>query len=555
MNAVKWVYRFGAGVAEGDADMCAILGNKGANLAEMAAMGLPVPPGFIISTRACKDYLDSGHVLKPEIRRQVESALCWLEEVTNKKFGGEKSPLLVSVRSGAQVSMPGMMDTVLNLGLNDKTVKALIDNLTDSSGDDKSDEKCFILDCYRRLIQMYGYVVLGVDAYLFEDILHDFRNLHGIRSETHLNEAQLLEIIKKYQAQVQSENGSPYPQDLMEQFYEAVGAVFHSWYSPRAISYRAMNEIDDDSGTAVTIQAMVFGNMSENSASGVAFTRNPSDGNPIIYGEYLPKAQGEEIVAGFRTPRALTERGRLKRGDRTLSLQALMPEAYKQLLEVGRRLEARFLDMQDIEFTIEEGHLWLLQTRTGKRTTEAAIRIALDLLDEGVINEEQARAKVAMQEFDRLLRPVIDPSHEADFIVSGLPASPGAASGEIVFTSRDAVEKAAAGVSVILVRNETNPEDVEGINAASALLTRRGGMTSHAAVIARAMGRPCVVGASSIRLEPARNCMSVMDRLIHKGYVITIDGAGGRVLAGRTPMKAPELSPYAQRFKALVQGA
>lgn len=546
MSAEKWVYRFGEGLAEGDAAMTSALGNKGANLAEMARMGLPVPPGFILSTQACRDFFTHGHELRPKIREEVLAALEWLGDATGRHFGSAHAPLLVSVRSGAAVSMPGMMDTVLNIGLNEPAVAALAHN----GGNER-----FVLDSYRRLIQMYGDVVLGVDAYAFEDILSDHLNLHGCTDETQIDSADMREIIAKFQSLIAEECGEDFPQDVMVQFFATISAVFRSWYSPRATSYRQIQCIDDDLGTAVTVQAMVFGNRSVLSCSGVAFTRDPSNGAPGLYGEYMPQAQGEDIVAGVRNPRALTESDRVRRGVREPSLQSYMPAQFRELAAVGADLEQRFRDMQDIEFTIDDGRLWLLQTRAGKRTIEAAIRIALDLLDESIITRVEAIERVSVEEFGRLVRPVIDPDFDPEVIARGLPASPGTAFGAVVFTPAAAVAEANNGKPVILVRNETCPDDVDGINAAAALLTRRGGMTSHAAVIARAMGRPCIVGTTAIRLDTNEGRMWVGEQLIREGDEITIDGGSGRVILGRVPMKEPQLGDYLLRFKALVEAS
>jgi pyruvate,orthophosphate dikinase len=521
------------------------LGNKGANLAEMARMGLPVPPGFILTTGACRDFFANGNRLRPEIRAAASEALDWLGSITNQRFGCIDAPLLVSVRSGAAISMPGMLDTVLNLGLNDATTEALAAR----TGNER-----FVLDSYRRLIQMYGDVVLGVDANIFDEIISDYHNHHGIIDETQIDAAGLGEIIGEYQSLIAAEIGEDYPQDVNEQFFATIEAVFSSWFSARAVSYRAINGIDNSLGTAVSVQLMVFGNHSPESCSGVAFTRDPSGGAPGLTGEYLPQAQGEDVVAGLHVPRALSEADRVRRGVREASLQSAMPVVYDELVQVGQQLEARFRDMQDMEFTVEDGRLWLLQTRSGKRTTAAAIRIALDMLDEGLITREQAIARVPMNEFDRLVRPVIDPDFTADIIAKGLPASPGTVCGAVVFAPHEAMRQAAEGLRVVLVRNETSPDDVAGINAAAGLLTRRGGMTSHAAVVARAMGRPCVVGAAALRIDAGKGQMWAGDRCIAEGEEITIDGSSGLVIAGRVPMCEPKLDAYTLRFKGLVDG-
>ena len=524
MTGKKWIYCFGAGVLEGHSDMKELLGNKGANLAEMAAMGLPIPPGFTITTDACRNYLENENLLQDEIVEQINSGVGWLEELSGRRFGDPDNPLLVSVRSGAVQSMPGMMDTVLNVGLNDEIVAQLLG---------KTRSKRFVLDCYRRLIGMYGSVVMGLDDQLFDDIIEDYRIQQGLKKDIDINDAGWTHIIEQYKQAICAKIGSGYPQDIGEQFTATIGAVFRSWYSPRAISYRSIRELDDAGGTAVTVQLMVYGNRSNNSASGVAFTRNPANGEPGLYGEYLPMVQGEDIVDGFHSPRALSENARAERGDKVASLQTRMPQQYNELIEIGKKLEQRFRDMQEIEFTIEDGKLYILQTRAAKRTIEVAIRLVLDLLDEGLITKNEAIERISLKRFFKLTQPVLDPDHKATIITRGLPASPGAAFGQITFSPEEAITLSASGAEVILVRNETSPKDVAGMNAASAILTRRGGMTSHAADIARDIGRPCIVDARFIELDLEQKTMKVGRHTFCEGDEITIDGSNGLV-SGRT---------------------
>lgn len=544
MTGKKWVYRFGAGANEGHADMSDLLGKKGANLAEMANIGLPVPPGFTITTDACRNYLENGNKLGDETRQQITDGIAWLEEATARRFGGASRPLLLSVRSGAAQSMPGMMDTVLNLGLNDQTVALLLE---------QTENGRFVLDCYRRLIQMYGSVVLGLDDQMFDDIVQDLRIQEGLKKDVDIGQQGWAIVIDKYKAAIEQETGSEYPQNINEQFYRTIGAVFRSWFSPRAVSYRAIKGLEEAGGTAVTIQVMVYGNRSENSASGVAFTRNPSTGTPGIYGEYLPRVQGEDIVDGSHSPRALSEAARLVRGDSVASLETSMPQCYRELVEVAERLETRFRDMQEIEFTIEENRLYLLQTRGAKRTIEVAIRVALDLLDEGLISRQEAIERVPLDEFHLLTQPVIDPDFRPQILTRGLPASPGAASGKLVFSAQEAIAGARAGDATILVRNETSPNDVAGMNAARGILTRRGGMTSHAAAIARSIARPCIVDARFIELDTDGRAMRIGKKMFNAGDIITIDGSRGLVMAGEAPMKTPKLDENGLRFKALLE--
>ncbi|NBN63615.1 pyruvate, phosphate dikinase [Pannonibacter tanglangensis] len=529
----KWVYGFGNGAAEGDAGMKNLLGGKGANLAEMSNLGLPVPPGFTITTEVCTWYYDHDKSYPAELGAEVEAALADIGRLTGRAFGDRTHPLLVSVRSGARVSMPGMMDTVLNLGLNDETVKAM----ATSSGDER-----FAYDSYRRFIQMYGDVVLGVDHHSFEEILQEVKDEAGHVLDTDLSAAELAGIIERYKDLVAAELGRPFPQDPMEQLWGAIGAVFGSWMTHRAQTYRRLHDIPASWGTAVNVQAMVFGNMGETSATGVAFTRNPSTGEKALYGEFLVNAQGEDVVAGIRTPQDITEKARIEAGSDRPSMERLMPEAHAEFVRICDRLEAHYRDMQDLEFTIERGKLWMLQTRSGKRTAKAALKIAVDMAAEGLITEKEAVLRVEPSALDQLLHPTIDPKAERNIFVTGLPASPGAACGAIVFTSEEAEQAKAAGRKVILVRVETSPEDIHGMHAAEGILTSRGGMTSHAAVVARGMGKPCVSGAGALRIDYRSGTVSAGGKTLDKGQVITIDGSTGQVLIGEVPMQQPSLS-------------
>ncbi|SOC26008.1 pyruvate, phosphate dikinase [Stappia indica] len=529
----KWVFGFGDGKAEGTAGMRNLLGGKGANLAEMSNLGLPVPPGFTITTEVCTWFDSHDKTYPDELRAQVDAALDEVGRITGRRFGDTSNPLLVSVRSGARVSMPGMMDTVLNLGLNDETVPAL----AAAAGDPR-----FAYDSYRRFIQMYSDVVMGLDHHAFEEILEEFKNEHGRDLDTDLTADDWQQVIASYKALVEDELGTPFPQDPHEQLWGAIGAVFLSWESARAITYRRLHDIPNDWGTAVNVQAMVFGNMGEDSATGVAFTRNPSTGEKALYGEFLINAQGEDVVAGIRTPQDITEAARIAAGSDALSLEKAMPEAFAQFTEICDRLEGHYRDMQDLEFTIERGRLWMLQTRSGKRTARAALKIAVEMADEGLITTEEAVMRVDPAALDQLLHPMIDPAAERDVIATGLPASPGAASGAIVFSSDEAEEAKAAGRKVILVRVETSPEDIHGMHAAEGILTTRGGMTSHAAVVARGMGKPCVSGAGALRIDYRTATLTVSGRKLAKGDVITIDGTTGQVLVGEVAMLQPEMS-------------
>ncbi|TPI61335.1 pyruvate, phosphate dikinase [Mesorhizobium sp. B3-1-7] len=529
----KWVYTFGDGAAEGRAGDRNLLGGKGANLAEMCSLGLPVPPGFTITTEVCNAYYANGRTYPDALEADVVSALDHLGRITGRRFGDPSKLLLVSVRSGARASMPGMMDTVLNLGLNDETVEALAAD----SGDAR-----FAYDSYRRFIQMYSDVVMGLDHEVFEEILEDEKASLGHELDTGLSAQEWQGVIGLYKAKVEEELGKPFPQDPREQLWGAIGAVFSSWMNNRAITYRRLHDIPESWGTAVNVQAMVFGNMGDTSATGVAFTRNPSTGDRQLYGEFLVNAQGEDVVAGIRTPQNITEAARIAAGSDKPSLQKLMPDAFQAFVDISDRLEKHYRDMQDLEFTIERGKLWMLQTRSGKRTAKAALKIAVEMARDGLITKEEAVARIDPASLDQLLHPTIDPKAARDVIGMGLPASPGAATGEIVFSSSDAEDAKAQGRKVILVRIETSPEDIHGMHAAEGILTTRGGMTSHAAVVARGMGKPCVSGAGSLRVDYKAGTLLSMGQTFRKGDIITIDGANGQVLKGAVAMLQPELS-------------
>jgi pyruvate,orthophosphate dikinase len=529
----QWVYTFGDGKAEGQAGMKNLLGGKGANLAEMSNLGLPVPPGFTITTEVCTYYYDHGRSYPEELKSQVENALNYVGRLTGRTFGDAENPLLVSVRSGARASMPGMMDTVLNLGLNDVTVGAL----AKGAGDER-----FAYDSYRRFITMYSNVVLGLEHHHFEEILDEYKDRKGYSLDTDMTAEDWKAILPRYKNLVEKELGKPFPQEPQEQLWGAIGAVFGSWMNNRAIKYRELHGIPASWGTAVNVQAMVFGNMGETSATGVAFTRNPSTGESELYGEFLINAQGEDVVAGIRTPQDITEKARIASGSDKPSMEQAMPEAYNELVRIYGILEKHYRDMQDMEFTVEKGKLWMLQTRNGKRTAKAALRIAVELASEGLITQEEAITRVEPAALDQLLHPTIDPKAERKILATGLPASPGAASGEIVFNSDDAEAAKKAGHKVILVRVETSPEDIHGMHAAEGILTTRGGMTSHAAVVARGMGKPCVSGAGSIRVDYAAQTLTVAGQTLKKGDILTIDGSNGQVLLGQVKMLEPELS-------------
>lgn len=534
MVKTRWVYAFGGGGADGDASMKNLLGGKGANLAEMSALGLPVPPGLTITTECCVHYYANGRAYPADLQAQVAAGLAKVEELTGKTFGDPANPLLVSVRSGARASMPGMMDTVLNLGLNDQTVEGL----AQLSGDRR-----FAFDSYRRFIQMFSNVVLGLDHHMFEEILDDHKDRLDVQVDTGLTADNWEAVVADYKAAVARESGQPFPQDAHDQLWGAVGAVFASWMNDRAKFYRRMHDIPESWGTAVNIQSMVFGNMGDSSATGVAFTRNPSTGENRLYGEFLINAQGEDVVAGIRTPQALTKIAREEMGDRQPSMEEALPEVFVQFKAVVEKLEKHYRDMQDIEFTVEQGRLYMLQTRNGKRTAKAALKVAVDLASEGLITKEEAVMRVEPQSLDQLLHPTIDPASPREVIAVGLPASPGAATGKVVFTADEAERLGGAtGEAVILVREETSPEDIRGMDAARGVVTARGGMTSHAAVVARGMGRPCVSGAGEIHIDGKAGEFHARGKTIKAGDIITIDGSTGEVLQGQVTMIEPELS-------------
>ncbi|MBN8815406.1 MAG: pyruvate, phosphate dikinase [Sphingomonas sp.] len=529
----QYVYRFGGGVSDGGKGDKNLLGGKGANLAEMASIGLPVPPGFTIGTPMCAVYYDEGGNFPDSLKAEVANGIAHIEAVTGKKFGDAADPLLVSVRSGARASMPGMMDTVLNLGLNDETVLGL----ATTSGDER-----FAWDSYRRFIQMYSDVVLELDHGAFEEALEIAKEGKGYFLDTDMTAADWKALVAEYKKLVEQQWDKPFPQDVHDQLWGAVGAVFGSWQSERAKVYRRLNDIPASWGTAVNVQAMVFGNMGDTSATGVAFTRDPSKGDNAYYGEFLINAQGEDVVAGIRTPQYLTLAAREAANARPLSMEEALPEVYTELAGVFDTLEKHYRDMQDIEFTVERGKLWMLQTRSGKRTAKAALKIAVDMAEEGLITREEAILRVEPGALDQLLHPTLDPKAARDVLTRGLPASPGAASGKVVFDADTAEKRAAAGDAVILVRTETSPEDIHGMHAARGILTARGGMTSHAAVVARGMGRPCVSGAGSLSIDAKAKVLRCAGREVNEGDIITIDGASGEVMIGEVPTVQPELA-------------
>ncbi|HEX2093030.1 MAG TPA: pyruvate, phosphate dikinase [Longimicrobiaceae bacterium] len=530
--AHQYVYFFGAGQAEGGKEMKDLLGGKGANLAEMTRIGVPVPPGFTVTTEVCRHYLRHGRV--PEgLQEEVAENLRRLEAATGKRFGGPGEPLLVSVRSGAAVSMPGMMDTILNLGLNGHTVEAL----AEASRDHR-----FAWDSYRRFVQMYGDVVLGVRNERFEALLEARKHRRGVKEDTELGADDLRELTAEFRALVSESTGTAFPEDPNEQLWGAIHAVFSSWNTPRAVAYRRVNGIPDDLGTAVSVCSMVFGNMGETSGTGVCFTRDPSTGERVLFGEFLVNAQGEDVVAGIRDPlpiRAMAER---------------LPEAYAELVRVQQRLEEHYRDMQDLEFTVEKGRLFLLQTRSAKRSAAAAVRVAVEMVDEGLISPEQAVLQVDPAQLDRLLHPMVDPDAPVQVLTVGLPASPGAAPGMVVFNPDEAAARGGAGERVILVRRETSPEDFHGMVASQAILTCRGGMTSHAAVVARGMGKCCVVGAGEIQVDEAYRRFRVGDVTVHENDWLTLDGSTGRVILGQVPTVEPGLSEHFQRLMEWADG-
>jgi pyruvate, orthophosphate dikinase len=539
----KWVYGFGQGSAEGRADMKNLLGGKGANLAEMSNLGLPVPPGFTITTEVCTYFYANDKRYPADLKEQVAAGLAKVERQMGTKFGDPQNPLMVSVRSGARASMPGMMDTVLNLGLNDQT----IEGLAQKSGDPR-----FAYDSYRRFIQMYGQVVLGVDHHHFEDLLENTKLDLGLTLDTELKSADWMQIVAGFKDVVKRELGAPFPQDPQEQLWGAIGAVFGSWMNQRAITYRRLHNIPADWGTAVNVQAMVFGNMGEDCATGVAFTRNPSTGVNEFYGEYLVNAQGEDVVAGIRTPQQVTIAGKAANNSPLPAMEEVMPAVFAELLKVRQKLESHYRDMQDIEFTVQKGKLFMLQTRTGKRTAPAALKIAVDMANGGVIKQAEAVARIEAESLDQLLHPTLDPKAQRTILARGLPASPGAASGIVVFSAGEAEKRAGKGEAVILVRVETSPEDIHGMHAARGILTARGGMTSHAAVVARGMGRACVAGAGELRIDYRAGTITVRGTVVKAGDVITINGSSGEVMLGEVPTIQPELSGD---FATLMQWA
>ncbi len=542
----RWVYAFGGAKTDGGAEMNALLGGKGANLAEMARLGLPVPPGFTVTTEVCTRFYADGERYPDGLEEQVETALAAVEAAVGRHFGGEADPLLVSVRSGARVSMPGMMDTVLNLGLNDRTVEAL----AASSGDRR-----FAFDSYRRFVQMFADVALGVDRGLFEEEIEILKDEKGVDADADLDADDWSGLVARFKEIVLEETGAPFPQEPRAQLWEAIGAVMRSWQTPRARTYRRLHGIPEEWGTGVNVQAMVFGNMGEDCATGVAFTRNPSTGENALYGEYLVNAQGEDVVAGIRTPQSLTVADAEARGSTLPAMERAMPEAFARLMEMRDRLERHFHDMQDIEFTVETGRLWMLQTRSGKRTAQAALQIAVDLVDEGTIGPDEAVMRIEPEALEQLLHPTLDPDAGRDVIARGLPASPGAASGRIVFTADAAEQAAANGEAVILVRSETSPEDIHGMHAARGILTSRGGMTSHAAVVARGMGRACVSGAGAVRIDVEDGVMLAGGRTFTTGDRITIDGSTGEVMAGEIATIQPEVTGGFARLMGWADGA
>jgi len=529
----KWVYSFGGGAAEGKSAMRNLLGGKGANLAEMSSLGLPVPPGFTITTEFCAYFASHDSNYPASLRAELEAALTKVEDIMGLKFGDASNPLLVSVRSGARASMPGMMDTVLNLGLNDETVKGL----ANASGDER-----FAYDSYRRFIQMYGDVVLGVEHYHFEDILADHKDDNGLAFDTDLEAKDWKAIVNRYSDKVESELGKPFPQDPNDQLWGAISAVFRSWMNNRASIYRKLHDIPESWGTAVNIQSMVFGNMGDSSATGVCFTRNPSTGENAFYGEYLVNAQGEDVVAGIRTPQPLTIAEKEFNQTDLPSMEENMPILYKELCDVRDKLENHYKDMQDMEFTVQDGKLWMLQTRNGKRTGKAALKIAVEMSNDGLISREEAVKRIEPGALDQLLHPTLDPDADRQIFGKGLPASPGAACGKVAFSAQDAESMVAKGEKVILVRIETSPEDIGGMHAAEGILTTRGGMTSHAAVVARGMGRPCVAGAGQMNVDYKARTLSGSGVIIHGGDIITIDGSKGEVLLGKVRTIQPELT-------------
>ena len=529
----KWVYQFNSSNCEGTLSQKPLLGGKGANLAEMGKLGLPVPPGFTITTEVCTEFYKNNQRYPDDLKIQIEDAIRNIEKILGKNFGDVNNPLLVSVRSGARVSMPGMMDTVLNLGLNDKTVLGLIK---------KTNNETFAYDSYRRFIQMYSNVVLEVDHYNFEDLLDNYKLTKGVLSDTDLKAEDWKIIISNYKDIIKKNTKKDFPQDSNEQLWGAISAVFKSWQNQRAKTYRKLNNIPEEWGTAVNIQSMVFGNMGNDCATGVAFTRNPSTGENSFYGEYLINAQGEDVVAGIRTPRNITKKARLESSSEDLSLEETMPEAFNELTKIYKKLENHYRDMQDIEFTIENKKLWMLQTRSGKRTAKASIKIAVDMVSEKLITKDEALLRIDPKILDTLLHPTLDPKAKKNVIAKGLPASPGAATGKVTFNADDAEQMKANNQNTILVRVETSPEDIHGMHAAVGILTCRGGMTSHAAVVARGMGRACVSGAGNIKIDYTNKIFKVENIEVKEGDIITIDGSTGEVMLGEVKTINPDIS-------------
>lgn len=529
----KHVYFFGKGKTEGKAKMKNLLGGKGANLAEMTNLNISVPAGFTITTEVCTAFYKNNRKYPSGLEKQVDENMVKVENAMNTRFGDPENPLLVSVRSGAPVSMPGMMDTILNLGLNGRVVKEIVS---------QTGNKRFAYDSYRRFIQMYSDIVLGMDDTIFEKLLDERKEAKGVKQDTELSGDDWQELAEKFKAAVKENIGKDFPEDPKQQLWGAIGAVFNSWMNKRAIEYRRINKIPEHWGTAVNIQAMVFGNMGDDCATGVAFTRDPSNGENIFFGEYLINAQGEDVVAGIRTPQPINIAGKKRSGVNLPSMEETLPPCYKELERIYKKLERHYHDMQDIEFTIQKGKLWMLQTRSGKRTAHAAVKIAVDMVGERLISKKEAVLRIDPSQLDQLLHPMLDPKANKEVVAQGLPASPGAASGTVVFTAEEAVDKASAGKKIILVRDETSPEDIHGMNVSEGILTARGGMTSHAAVVARGMGKPCVAGCGTINVKLEQEQFSIGDKTVKKGDWITLDGSSGEVMLGKVPTIEPELS-------------
>ncbi len=535
----KYVYRFGGGLSDGDASMKNLLGGKGANLAEMAKIGLPVPPGFTITTEVCTYYYQHNESYPDGFRQDVMEGIRHIEKIIGKRFGDADNPLLVSVRSGARVSMPGMMDTILNIGLNDETVRGLVR----ATGDER-----FAYDSYRRLVQMYGNVVLEVPRERFEEIISEKKKERGVTADTKLSADDWKEIIARYKELIKKSTGRAFPEEPEKQLMGAIGAVFDSWNTRRAKDYRRVNNIPDEWGTAVNVQMMVFGNMGDDCATGVGFTRNPSTGENRIFGEYLKNAQGEDVVAGIRTPQAISIEQKIASGSTLPALEEEFPDIYRELLDVKNILESHYRDVQDFEFTIEKGHLWMLQTRRGKRTALSALKIAVDMAEEGLIDRKTAVLRVQPEQLDQLLHPMIDPSEKVDIIAKGLPASPGAATGKVVFDPDEAEKLAEDGEDVLLVRRETSPDDFHGMVVSKGILTALGGMSSHAAVVARGIGKPCVAGCSAISVDYEKELFTVGDIVVKKFDYVTIDGGTGRVILGKVKTIPAKLSSDFRKF-------